>query len=66
LIVVVSGQRDVEDKKFVPSERIIFPAVAEAFGYVGTDHDGAPEAPDISTLFAVAVPARIASAEPVE
>jgi hypothetical protein len=45
---------------------MIFLRVADAFGNVGVDQEGAAEDPDISTLLAVAVPARTANAEAPE
>jgi hypothetical protein len=56
----------VEANQFVPSLTIIFREVAEAFGKVGVLHTGVVEAPLIKTLFAVAVPERIAPALAVE
>lgn len=66
MIVVVSGQREVEDRKLVPSERMILPAVPAVAGYVAVDQLGAAFAPERGICPAVAVPARIAKAVPFE
>ena len=50
---------------FVAVEYKIWPEVVVA-GYVAVDHDGAPDAPDCSIWFAVAVPASTANADAPE
>ena len=66
LVPATVGNVGVEAIQFVPSDLINLPDVAEAFGKVGVLQEGVVLEPDIKTLFAVAVPARIAPAEAVE